>query len=134
MPSPGEFKFTAAFRIIDSANLHAEITSRISAPSSTASRGDPIPHLTGRKVSHDMWVFDSPLPEECSWSEHLDWLDQKLRPHITYLRTLRERGVEMDIYLGYRSDHDYSEFQICPGSFDIAAAIGVPISITLIVA
>jgi hypothetical protein len=134
MKSAGYFHFCASFRIIDAAQVHAEINSRLGLkPSSTTLRGDPLRELPDRTASHDMWVLDSPIPEESPFSEHLAWLDQQLRPHLEFLRSLRERGISMDIFLGYRTDHDCSQFQILPGRTDIASAIGVPLNVSIIV-
>ena len=81
-----------------------------------------------------MWVLDSPLPETSSWSDHLDWLDSRLGPHVEYLHTLKERDIKMDIFLGYRTDHDISEFQVSAGSTEIVSVLGIPLTISVIVA
>ncbi len=131
----GDFHFCASFRVIDAAHFHAEITATLGfSPSSTVTRGSPIPHLAGRTAKHDIWVLDSPISEASNWSEHLRWLDEQLRPHLPYLRSLRQRGVEMDIFLGYRTDHDCSSFDVSPGAADIASAIGIPLHVSIIVA
>ena len=130
----GYFDFCASFRITDAATLHAEVTSRVGVSSSSARKGDLHPYLKNRKVSHDMWVLDSPLPETSSWSDHLGWLDSRLRPHIEYLHALKERGVKMDIFLGYRTDHDISEFHVSADSTEIVSVLGIPLTISVIVA
>jgi hypothetical protein len=130
----GYSRFCASFRIIDAAALHAEVTSHLGPPSSSARKGDPLPYLKNGKGSHDMWVLDSPLPETSSWSDHLDWLDSRLGPHVEYLNTLKERDVKMDIFLGYRTDHDISEFQVSAGSTEIVSVLGIPLTISVIVA
>ena len=134
MDQNGYFYFSASFRIIDAPELHEEVTAVLGLPSSSCRKGETVPSLSDKKTSHDMWVLDSPLAEECSWSDHLGWLNQKLRPHVPYLRSLQEIGVEMDIFLGYRSDHDISQFQILPGATDISSAIGIPLQVSIIVA
>jgi len=40
----------------------------------------------------------------------------------------------MDIFLGYRTDHDYSDFVMSPGAADIASQVGIPLHISVIVA
>lgn len=128
------FCFSAAFRVKDAGHLHHELAQRLGVePTSVSARGEPSGALR-KPAPHDMWVLDSPLPEEAPLHAHLAWLEQALRPNSEYLKQLIANGIQVDFFCGYRTDSDYSHYLLPAGATAFANEIGAPLHMSYIVA
>jgi hypothetical protein len=132
--SDGYFNFSAAFRVRGAGPRHMELSERLSLkPTSTVLRGEPTGAL-GRPAKDDMWILESPLPEDCPLHEHLRWLEGRLASCTGFVQQLMSEGVYVDIFVGYRTDHDASDFNVPPKAFAFVNDLGVPLHVSFIVA
>ena len=102
------------------------------APTEAHRRGEA--RRAGSSWPNDVWILKSPLLAERPVSDHLLWLDQTLRPHLDYFRSLVDAGVEIDLFCGYRSDCDHCGFSVNPEALALAHDLGVQIEVSVIVA
>lgn len=75
-------------------------------------------HLKGERKGHrsppyesDMWSYTAPVPEGEPLHIHIDDLWSKIRSKKEYLLELK-RNLDIDIFLGYRSNHDYAGVEV----------------------
>jgi hypothetical protein len=87
---------------------------------------------TGKTWGGDMWLLESPLPEEDSLSDHLYWLAEQILPHLDYFLRLKESGVELDIFCGYRSNCWHAGFEVEHEALELFTKLKVPFGISVI--
>src|SRR5437773_6080987 len=86
---------------------------------------------SGDSYQQDMWLFDSPLDKKKGLDAHLKWLDQQLRPHYDYLRSLKPRA-KLDIFCSYTSEGDQGGFSLSPKALAIFTELGIKLELSLI--
>jgi hypothetical protein len=128
------FSFSAALRIMGAGEMHDELTCELGEPSTMTRHGSPLKSNPVRKALKDLWMLESPLPESSSISDHLRWLNNQLLGHYDYIRNLVKKGVQVDIFCGYRSDCDHAGFAIEPEAARLVADLGVKMEISIIIA
>ena len=82
--------------------------------------------------SHDMWLYTVDVNREKPLGEHLDALWEVVRPHLDYLKDLKNAAT-VDVFLGYRSDCDHAGVVVPHTSLTILTELEVPLSLSIIV-
>ena len=80
----------------------------------------------------DGWMYQPPVDESRPLEEHIMALWDRLRPHIDFLKALKER-CQVDIFCGYRSNSGTAGFEVshrCLGLFiELEVSFGVSVII-----
>lgn len=128
------FAYSASLRVMNAPELHNEI-SKITGiePSECHCIGDIANVKSGRKWENDIWIISSPLSKYKDLTEHLRWLQKKIKPHFKYFKMLIKKGVKIDIFCGYSSDCDTAGFCIKPEALEIFVELEIPLEVSVIV-
>ena len=118
---------SAALRVIGS-NLDFDALSARLGHSSHAHRAGERSR-SGAVYQHDVWSLESPLRHEEVPGAHLSWLAEHLRPHLGYLRELKETAT-VDLFCAVTAD-DGSGFGFPPDALALPTALGVPVEVSL---
>lgn len=86
----------------------------------------------GKPFPHDMWSLDSSLDQSEPLDAHLKFLNQLLKPHHEYIRSLKV-NAEIYIYCGYDSDSDQCGFTLSSSALSIFTLLEVPMDVHLII-
>jgi hypothetical protein len=81
----------------------------------------------------DAWRFTPALPESEPLDRHLKSLWDVMRPHVEYLKALKER-FNLDVFCGYRSNCDTAGFEVSHGCLELFIALEIPFGVSVIVA
>ena len=57
-----------------------------------------------------------------------------IRPYIPYLRELKEQGLTVDVFCGYRTNRDTAGFEIDHRCLGLFTELQVPLGVSVIVA
>jgi hypothetical protein len=82
---------------------------------------------------HDMWSYTPPIDEAQPLHEHIMALWNAVRPHMSYLRNLKQK-YHVDIFCGYRSNSDTAGFDVDYQCLGLFAELEVPFGISVIIA
>lgn len=80
----------------------------------------------------DAWHFTPAVPEERDLGEHLQALWEVVRPHVGFLKELKE-DCRVDVFCGYRSNCDHAGFEVPHDALEIFKALEVPFGVSVIV-
>jgi Domain of unknown function (DUF4279) len=83
---------------------------------------------------HDMWAYEAPVAEEQPLSEHLRALRAAIGDQAGYLKELRESGLKVDIFCGYRSNSDSAGFEVEHDVLKIFIELETPLDVSVIIA
>ena len=89
------------------------------------------PDMLGNPYQHDMWLLNSDLNEAEPLDAHLKWLQQKLRPHFDFIRSLKANS-EIYVYCGYNCDGDQCGFSLTPEALALFTELGIPMEMTVL--
>lgn len=81
---------------------------------------------------HDMWSYRPPIPEERLLGEHIDALWSAIQHAEIYLLELKNR-VTVDVFLGYRSNHDFAGVEVPYTSLEMFTRLEIPFGISIII-
>jgi hypothetical protein len=123
---------SAVFRVLDAPEAHKEIERRTGIQPTHCHKAGDI-RLKDKRWENTIWTLKSPLPESESLSVHLRWLWEALAPHQEYFRTLKESGVKMDLFCGFRSNVDTGGFSIEPDALKVATELGLTLEVSVII-
>jgi hypothetical protein len=97
------------------------------------------PHRKGEKkgpksptFKSDMWSFKVGVHENEPLHKHIDTLWSLLKPNKEYLLSLKE-NLNIDIFLGYRSNHDHAGVEVPYKSLDMFRELEVPFGLSIII-
>jgi hypothetical protein len=124
------FNYSASLRIHNSPEIYEELSS-IWQPTHMHKKGN-INEKNNKKWENSAWILKSPVGEEKSLNEHLEWLWNKIKPHADYLCMLRSKNVHMDIFCGFRTDCDNAGFEIEPRVYEMLTKLNIPIGFSII--
>jgi hypothetical protein len=125
------FKYSATLRIFgDIGDLDA-ITARLGVtPTHTHRHGErPLP-TSINCYQHDMWSYAAPVPEDRPLQVHLEALWRVVRPHVAYLKGLKER-LTVDVFCGYRSNCGTAGFEVDHRALVIFTELEVPFGVSV---
>jgi hypothetical protein len=75
----------------------AELTNKFGVkPTHTHRRGDRA--VIEESLPRDMWLFDSPLPEDDELELHLEWLAVRVLPHKDYIIFDLGKRADVDVF------------------------------------
>lgn len=83
--------------------------------------------------AHDMWSYSPPVDETQELDQHIEQLWQRIKPHKEYLMGLK-RDLEVDVFLGYRSNCDHAGFSVSHTSLEMFTELEIPFGVSIIVA
>jgi Domain of unknown function (DUF4279) len=123
-------RFRASLRISGDGLGMDEISRTLGlTPTHTHRKGEP--HGNGSR-SQSIWIFEPAIDRTRPLDEHIMALWNAIRPHIPYLRELKQK-FHVDIFCGYRSNSDNAGFEVdyrCLGSF---AELEIPFGVSVII-
>ena len=126
------FSFSAALRIHGDGLPFDEIEAQLRVqPTHVHRKGD----RHGQKSPpwrDDAWHFQPSLPETAPLVKHIDALWEVLKPHVPYLLSLKSR-YKVDVYCGYRTNHDHAGIEVPHTSLEMFTALQVPFDLSIIV-
>ena len=79
-----------------------------------------------------MWSYSVDLPESELPEKHISALWSKLKPHKEYLLELK-KTLSIDVFMGYRSNHDWAGFEVPPESLEMFTELQIPFGVSIIV-
>lgn len=125
------FHFSATLRVFGDIADPEGISSALGLrPTHTHRQGET--GRGGKAYRHDSWQWTAPVPEERPLDAHIQTLWSQLKPHKDHLLRLKERCA-VDVHLGYRSDADYSGFEVSPKSLEMFVELDIPFSLNVVV-
>jgi hypothetical protein len=127
------FHFGATLRIFgDISDLDAVSAELGVTPSHTHRRGERRRPTSVNCYEHDMWSYSAPVPEDRPLQDHLEALWRVVRPHVPYLKGLKER-LAVDVFCGYRSNCNTAGFQVDHRALVIFTELEVAFGVSVII-
>ena len=124
------FRFSATLRIFgDIGDLEA-ITAELGVAHSCASEGREASADLFRVYEHDMWSYSAPVPKDRPLQVHLEALWRAVRPHVGYLKGLKER-LSVDVYCSYHTNCSTGGFEVGHRALTIFAELEVPFGVSV---
>lgn len=131
---PIYFAYSATLRIHGDDLPLDEITNRLKVQPTRTHRKGGRPKPTAQTVYRDdAWHFQPPLPETEPLERHIDALWSVVKPHVSYLKSLKEQ-YKVDVFCGYRSNCDHVGIQVPHTCLELFTALEVPLGVSLIIA
>ncbi len=127
------FKSSATLRIFgDIGDLDA-ITAELGVrPTHSHRRGEKRRPTSIDCYEHDMWSYAAPVPKERPLDVHLDALWRVVRPHVAYLKGLKER-LTVDVFCGYRTNCCSAGFEVDHRALVIFTELEVPFGVSVFI-
>jgi hypothetical protein len=126
------FHFSATLRIHgDGLDLDAITTAMGLQPTHRHKKGDSR-RPGGQPYREDAWHYSADLPEDAPLDEHLQALWADVAPAREFLLSMKAR-YSVDVFCGYRSNHDHAGFQVEQKSLAIFNALEIPFGVSVIV-
>ena len=125
------FNYSATLRIFgDIGDLDA-ITAELGVtPTHTHRRGESRRPVLPNGYEHDMWSYAAPVPEDRPLQVHLEALWRVVRPHVAYLKGLKER-LTVDVFCGYRSNCGTAGFEVDHRALILFTELEVPFGVSV---
>ena len=128
------FAFSATLRIHGEIGDLEEISRTLGvAPTHTHRGGELALPKRSATWKDDAWHFRAPLDESRPLEEHITALWSQLRPHMAYLKSLKNR-LKVDVFCGYRSNSPTAGFQVGHECLGLFMELGVPFGVSVILA
>ncbi len=127
------FRFSATLRIHGDGVPFQEISERLGVePTHLHRKGE---HRGPRSPAwrDDAWHFEPAVPETEPLERHIEGLWQVVRPHVEYLKALKQR-FKVDVFCGYRSNCDTAGFEVSHKFLELFTALEVPFGVSVIIA
>lgn len=125
------FRFDASIRIAGVGIWHDNITQVTGiTPSCTSRKGEARSRHNSRLGvwTEDLWVLQSPLPEDAPLDTHIQWLWRAIEPHCSYFEALLEQATWADLCLGCLSESIYPFFSVNADALEITRALPLGLS------
>lgn len=81
---------------------------------------------------HDMWSYQSLVDRARPLHEHIMALWDAIRPHIPYLRNLKQE-FHVDVFCGYRSNSSTAGFEVDHRCLGLFLELEVPFQVSVII-
>ena len=102
------FWFDASIRIGGAGKYHDAIYANTGlSPTKSHLAGDRVSIRSSTIRKEDIWIFSSPLDENESIDQHIDWLLNAIAPHVEFLSEVVKNAAWADLCLGCLSDIPY---------------------------
>ena len=129
---PTYFSYSATLRIFGTIPDLDELTRRLGVQPTSSHRLGDRRHPSSAPYKHDMWSYKAPVIKSEPLSVHIDALWFTFRERKEYLLQLKKE-VQVDIFLGYRSNCDHAGFEVPHDSLAIFLALEIPFGVSIIV-
>lgn len=130
---PNYFAFSASLRIHGHGVPFEEITKELGVKPTHVHRVGERPGPSSPPYRDDAWQFQTTVPETAPLAVHLQSLWDILRPHLPYLKRLKQ-AYQVDVFCGYRSSCDCAGFEVPHTCLEMFSALEVPFGISVIIA
>jgi hypothetical protein len=127
------FAYSATLRIFGEIPDLDEITQRLGIVPTSAHRGGDRRGPNSPPYKDDMWSYTAPVKETEPLHAHIDALWNTFKERQQYLLQLKKR-VTVDVFLGYRSNHDHAGIEVPHQSLEIFRELQVPFGLSIVVA
>jgi len=129
------FCYSATLRIFgDDIGDFKEISDELGLePSHTHKKGEPRSKKIPTPWNFDMWMYESPVPEDRPLDEHIQMLWNTIKTHKDFLISLKEKFT-VDVFCGYRSNSGTAGFKVSPSSLEMFIELDIPFGVSVIVA
>jgi hypothetical protein len=124
--------FSATLRIHGDGVPFAEIGERLGVQPTHLHRQGERRAERSPAYRDDAWHFQPSLPETEPLARHIEALWQVVRPHVEYLKGLKQR-FKVDVFCGYRSNCDHAGFELPHRCLELFTALEVPFGVSAIV-
>ena len=116
---------------MDAPHLHEEIEALLGDGTDNHKQGDPVPDREGKIWKNDIWLIETPIPEEEDIAEHLRWLVNFVLPHEDRIKEWISRGARADFYFSYCCDHDHCGFGLPPDLLEVFPRLGIRFEVSI---
>jgi hypothetical protein len=130
---PTYFAFMASLRIHEDALPFEEIGARLGVQPTTMHRKGQRRGPGSPPYIDDAWHFQPALSESALLEEHIHALWQVVKPHVEYLKLLKQR-YKVDVFCGYRSNCDHAGIEVSHTCLELFTALEVPFGVSIIIA
>ena len=130
---PVYFAFSASLRIFGDGVDIDEITKTLGLTPTHSHRKGEQRSSRSAPWPHDLWSYQPPIDEARPLHEHITALWDAVRPHIPYLRGLKQE-FHVDIFCGYRSNSGTAGFAVDHRCLGLFAELEVPFGVSVIIA
>jgi hypothetical protein len=125
------FKYSATLRIFGEIGDLDAITAELGVtPTHIHRRGERRRPSSPTPYHHDMWSYIATVPEDRPLQVHLEALWRVVRPHVAYLKALKER-LTVDVFCGYRSNCSTAGFEVDHRALVIFTELEVPFGVSV---
>ncbi|MFN7855161.1 MAG: DUF4279 domain-containing protein [Acidovorax sp.] len=127
---PFLYEFDASLRLSGLGEHHDEIRRQTGLePTHSHLKGElRSPRSKMKPWEEDLWVLQSPLGNQASLDEHLEWLWIKIAPHKDYFAKLAARSVQADVVLGCLTESPYPYLTTKSSSLQLLKELNVGVS------
>ena len=122
-------RYSASIRIKNAPNLHDDISKRLT-PSHVHRKGDQ--RYKENTWDNDIWIMKSPLPDETELVEHILWIWEQVKPHVSYFARLKNSGVDIDLFCKFTTDSDQDGFSIDSRVYEFLYQLQIDIECSII--
>ena len=125
------FRFDASIRIAGVGAWHDNISQVTGInPTRTARKGEARSRHSARLGvwTEDLWILQSPLPEDAPLDAHIQWLWRTIEPHRSYFEALIAQASWADLCLVCLSESIYPFFTVNADALEITRALPLGLS------
>ena len=125
------FRFSATLRIFGDIEDLEAVTAELGVrPTHAHRRGEKRLPTSMCHYEHDMWSYSAPVPRDRSLDVHLEALWRVVRPHVAYLKGLKER-LSVDVYCSYHTNCSTGGFEVDHRALTIFKELEVPFGVSV---
>lgn len=129
---PVWFAFSASLRIFGEGLDLDGITRTLGLEPTHQHRKGECPGKRRQPWAHDMWIYEVQVGESCPLEEHIMALWNLIRPHMSYLRGLKQH-CQVDVFCGYRSNSTTAGIDVEHSCLGLFLDLEVPFRLSVIV-
>ena len=129
---PFFFKFSSTLRIHGDGIDIDEISKTLGLTPTHSHRKGDLRAPSQRPWRDDAWHYSPPVERERPLHEHIMALWDAVRPHISYLRSLKPK-FHVDIFYGYRSNSSTAGFEVDYRCLGLFIELEVPFGVSVII-
>jgi len=130
---PSYFAYSASLRIHGHGVPFEEISKELGVKPTHVHREGERRGPSSPPHGDDGWQFQAALPETEPLAVHIQGLWDVLRPHVSYLMSLKPK-YRVDVFCGYRSNCDCAGFEVPHTCLEIFRVLEVPFGVSVIIA
>lgn len=127
------FCFSATLRVHGDGVPFEEISERLGVAPTHLHRQGERRGPSSLAWRDDAWHFQPAVSENEPLELHLEALWEVVRPHVEYLKALKQR-FQVDVFCGYRSNCDTAGFEVSHKCLVLFTALEVSFGVSVVVA